>query len=75
MAKITNKADLVVGSNLIINDPARTIKLAEAGALVFKDGVSWQTLYSKIVDLWATASYQDSPIPFYALDSLSRLVS
>lgn len=71
MAKITNKADLVVGSNLIINEPARTIKLAEAGALVFKDGVSWQTLYSKIVDLWATASYQDSPIPFYALDSLS----
>lgn len=71
MAKITNKADLVVGSNLIINEPARTIQLAEAGALVFKDGVSWQTLYSKIVDLWATASYQDSPIPFYALDSLS----
>ncbi len=71
MAKITNKADLVVGTNLIINEPARTFQCVEAGSLVFKDGVSWQAFYSKIVDLWATASYQDSPMGLYAIDALS----
>jgi hypothetical protein len=71
MAKITNKADLVVGTNLVINEGARTIQLLAAGALVFKDGVAWQALYSKFVDLWATATYQDSPFPFYAIDALS----
>lgn len=71
MAKITNKSDLVVGSNLIIDEPARTIQLLEAGSLVFKDGVAWQALYSRIVDLWATSTYQDSPMPFYAIDALS----
>jgi hypothetical protein len=71
MAKITNKADLVVGSNLIIDEPARTIQLLAAGSLVFKDGVAWQALYSRIVDLWATSTYQDSPMPFYAIDALS----
>jgi len=71
MAKIVSKASLVVGSNLIIDEPARTIQFLEAGGLSFKDGVSWQSFYSKIVDLWATATYQDSPIPLYALDALS----
>jgi hypothetical protein len=71
MAKITSKADLVVGTNLVINEPARTIQFLQAGALVFKDGVTWQALYSKLVDLWATSTYQDSPFPAYAIDALS----
>lgn len=71
MAKITNKADLVVGTNLIVDETARTIQFLAAGALVFKDGVSWQAFYSKIVDLWATAPYQDSPFPLSAIDALS----
>lgn len=71
MSKITSKAGLVVATNLIINEPARTIQLLEAGGLVFKDGVTWQALYSKLVDLWATSTYQDSPFPVYAIDSLS----
>ncbi len=71
MSKITSKAGLVVATNLIINEPARTIQLLEAGGLVFKDGVTWQALYSKLVDLWATSTYQDSPFPAYAIDSLS----
>ena len=71
MSKITSKAGLVVSTNLIINEPARTIQLLEAGGLVFKDGVTWQALYSKLVDLWATSTYQDSPFPAYAIDSLS----
>lgn len=71
MAKITSKTGLVVGTNLIINEPARTIQYLEAGGLVFKDGVTLQALYSKLVDLWATSTYQDSPFPMYAIDALS----
>jgi len=71
MAKITSKAGLVVDTNLVIDEPNRTVELVAAGGLVFKDGVSWQALYSKFVDLWATPTYQDSPFPFYAIDALS----
>lgn len=71
MAKITSKSNLVVDTNLIIDEPNRTIEYLEAGGLLFKDGVSLQALYSKLVDLWATPSYQDSPFPMYAIDALS----
>jgi hypothetical protein len=71
MAKITSKAQLNVGTELTVNEVARTITLNVAGNLVAKDGVTWQALYSKLVDLWATASYQDSPFPAYAIDALS----
>jgi hypothetical protein len=71
MAKITSKAQLNVGTELVINEPARTIQLVQAGNLVFKDGVTLQALYSKLVDLWATSTYQDSPFPMYAIDALS----
>jgi hypothetical protein len=71
MAKITSKADLVVGTNLTIDEPGRIITLNAGGALVAKDGVTWQALYSKLVDLWATSTYQDSPFPAYAIDALS----
>jgi hypothetical protein len=71
MAKITNKALLVVGTELTIDEGAKTFTLNVAGNLVAKDGVTIQALYSKFVDLWATAPYQDSPFPMYALDALS----
>ena len=71
MAKITSRTQLNVGTELVINEGARTIQLVAAGNLVAKDGVTWQALYSKIQDLWATATYQDSPMPVYALDALS----
>jgi hypothetical protein len=71
MAKITSKAQLNVGTEIVINEPARTIQLVQAGNLIFKDGVTLQAVYSKLVDLWATASYQDSPFPMYAIDALS----
>ena len=71
MAKITSKAQLNVGIELTINEPARTITLNAAGNLVAKDGVTWQALYSKLVDLWTTSTYQDSPFPAYAIDALS----
>ncbi|MCU0988037.1 MAG: hypothetical protein MUE63_00215 [Xanthomonadales bacterium] len=71
MAKITSKASLNVGTEIVIDEPNRTIRLVEAGNLVAKDGVTLQAVYSKLVDLWATATYQDSPFPMYAIDALS----
>lgn len=71
MAKITSKSGLVVDTNLVINETAKTIQFLAAGGLVFKDGVTWQALYSKLVDLWATSTYQDSEFPCYAIDALS----
>lgn len=71
MAKITSKTLLNVGTELTINEPARTFTLVAAGNLVAKDGVTIQALYSKLSDLWATSTYQDSPFPLNALDALS----
>lgn len=71
MAKITDKASLIVDTNIVINETAKTIQLLAAGGLVFKDGVTLQAVYSKLVDLWATSTYQDSPFPMYAIDALS----
>lgn len=71
MAKITSKSQLNVGTEILIDEPARTVRLVEAGNLNFKDGVTVQAVYSKLVDLWATAIYQDSPFPMYAIDALS----
>jgi hypothetical protein len=71
MAKITSKALLNVGTELTVNEGAKTITLNVAGNLVAKDGVTLQALYSKLVDLWATSTYQDSPFPMYAIDALS----
>jgi hypothetical protein len=71
MAKITSRAQLNVGTELTVDETARTITLNVAGNLVAKDGVTWQALYSKLVELWATAAYQDSPFPVYAIDARS----
>jgi hypothetical protein len=71
MAKITNKSQLNVGTELTVNTATKEITLNVAGNLVAKDGVSWQALYSKIVDLWTSNTYNDFPFPFYALDVLS----
>jgi hypothetical protein len=71
MAKITSKALLNVGTELLIDEVARTFTLVATGNLVAKDGVALQTLYSKFIDLWLTPTYQDSPFPMYAIDALS----
>lgn len=71
MPKITNRTLLNVGTEIVINEPGKTIQLIAAGNLVAKDGVTLQAVYSKLVDLWATASYQDSQFPMYAIDALS----
>lgn len=71
MAKITSQSGLIVGTNLTIDEPGRVITLNAGGSLVAKDGVTLQALYSKLVSLWATSTYQDSPFPMYAIDALS----
>lgn len=71
MAKITDKSNLNVWTEIIIDEPNKTIELVEAGNLIAKDWATIQAVYSKFVDLWATATYQDSPFPMNALDALS----
>jgi hypothetical protein len=71
MAKITTRAGLNVGTELTVDETAKTFTLNVAGGLVAKDGVTLQALYSKFVELWATSTYQDSPFPMYAIDALS----
>lgn len=71
MAKIISRSQLNVGTELLVDEGTRTITLVVAGNLVAKDGVTWQALYSKLQDLWAEASYQDSPMPVYGIDALS----
>lgn len=77
MAKLTSRTQLVVGTNLTINEASKTFTLIASadgtttGGLIAKDGVTIQALYSKFADLWTTATYQDSPFPMYAIDALS----
>lgn len=77
MAKLTSRTQLIVGTNLVIDEPSRTIAFTASAdgsttnGLIAKDGLSWQAFYSKIQDLWATNTYQDSPMPLYGIDALS----
>ena len=71
MAKITSKTSLVVGTEITVNTALKKITLNVAGNLIAKDGVTLQAVYSKLIDLWTTATYNDFPFPMYALDVLS----
>jgi hypothetical protein len=69
--KLTSPSSLNVGTEIVLDESARTVRLVAAGNLVAKDGVTLQAVYSKLVQLWATSTYQDSPFPMYAIDVLS----
>ncbi len=71
MAKITNKSQLNVGTELTIDTATSTFTLNVAGNLVAKDGVTLQALYSKFVDLWTSSTYNKFEFPMYAIDALS----
>ena len=71
MAKITSKTLLVVGTEITIDTTAKTFTLIEAGNMVAKDGVTLQALYSKFVQLWTQAAYNEFPFPMYAIDAKS----
>lgn len=74
MAKLSSRTQLIVGTNITIDETAKTFTLVASadgsttGGLIAKDGVSLAALYSKFVDLWTTSPYQDSPFPMYAID-------
>lgn len=71
MAMITDPDDLVVGTNLTLNTTAKTFEFVVAGGLVAKDGVDGNALWSKFVDLWATAPYKPFPFPMNKIDNRS----
>ena len=71
MAKIIDPDDLIVGTNLSFNLPARTFTLSVGGALVAKDGVTGNAIWAKLVDLWTTSTYQPYPFPMNVLDARS----
>jgi hypothetical protein len=77
MAKLTARSQLVLGTNITIDETARTFALiasatgSTTNGLIAKDGVALRAVYSYFIDLWQTVSYQDSPFPMYAIDPLS----
>lgn len=71
MSKIIDPDLIVVGTELTLDTSAKTITLNVAGNLVAKDGVTVQALYSKLVELWTTATYNKYPFPMYTIDARS----
>lgn len=71
MAKITDPDLLGVGTELVLDTSAKTIQLVATGNLVAKDGVTLQALYSKLILLWETATYNKYPFPMYVIDAKS----
>ena len=71
MAMITDPDDLVVGTNLSFDTGAKTFTLSVGGALVAKDGVDANAIWSKFVDLWATPTYKPFPFPMNKIDNRS----
>ncbi len=71
MPKIIDPDSLIVGTNLTVNTATKQITLTAAGDLVAKDGVTMQALYSKLVELWTTSTYNKYPFPIYTIDARS----
>lgn len=71
MAKITDPDQLNVGTELTLDTTAKTFTLNVAGNLVAKDGVTLQALYSKLVELWTTSTYNKFQFPLYTIDARS----
>jgi hypothetical protein len=71
MAKIIDPDQLSIGTELVLDTSAKTIQLVAAGNLVAKDGVTLQALYSKLITLWESSTYNKFPFPMYAIDALS----
>lgn len=71
MTKIVDPDLLVVGTELTLDTTAKTITLNVAGNLVAKDGVTLQALYSKLILLWESSTYNKFPFPLYTIDAKS----
>ncbi len=77
MAMIINKNDLVVGTNLTFNFGVKTFDFiasadgSTTNGLIAKDGVDMNAFWSKLITLWATASYKPYPYPMNKIDNRS----
>lgn len=73
MAKLTASTSLNVGTEIIIHlgYPNTTIELVATGNLNAKDGVTMQAVYTKLIKLWNTSTYNNYPFPMKALDARS----
>lgn len=65
MAKITSSTGLNVGTEIIIHlgYPSTTVELVATGNLVAKDGVTMQAIYTKLIKLWTSSTYNKYPFP------------
>lgn len=71
MAKITSKSQLNDGTEIVIDTTNKTIQLVATGNLVAKDGATLRAVYSKVVDLWNTSTYNNYTFPMYAKDTIA----
>lgn len=77
MAMITDPDSLIVGTNITFNTGARTYDFiasadgSTTNGLIAKDGVDMNAVWSKFVDLWATATYKPYPFPMNKIDNRS----
>lgn len=77
MAMITDPDDLIVGTNITFNFAGRTFDFVASAdgsttnGLIAKDGVDTNALWSKFIDLWATATYKPYPYPMNKVDNRS----
>lgn len=71
MAKITSRTQLNDATEIVIDTTNKTVQLVATGNLVAKDGVTLQAVYSKLMDLWNTATYNDYDFPMYAKDVIA----
>lgn len=65
MAKITASTGLNIGTEIILHlaYPSVTVELVAAGNLVAKDGVTHQAVYTKLIKLWESSTYNKYPFP------------
>ncbi len=74
---IIDPDDLIVGTNITFNTSARTYDYIDSAdgsttnGLIAKDGVDMNALWSKLVDLWSTATYKPFPFPMNKIDNRS----
>lgn len=77
MPMITDPDDLIVGTNITFNTSAKTFDFIASAdglttnGLIAKDGVDANAIWSKFVDLWATATYKPFPFPMNKIDNRS----
>lgn len=77
MAMIQDPDNLIVDTNITFNFTNKTFDFIASAdgtttnGLIAKDGVDANAIWSKFVDLWATATYKPYPFPMNKIDNRS----